>query len=1176
MSESENCIAPAGSGWVDQLRAAASSDPPSSAAKPNSNDGEEYFVQKTLIESRENAAVGGGSELGADASCNVLEDTVFGTETRPLGFNTIDGGPAVSPPNPIRKTFFDPKVAAHKTHDTQQSAMPPKKMLRVRPDGKLGSPKAKESPQDTTPKRSRRSAVSRTALRKRILIFKYGTDNKSRMAIGHRISRIMSDTFVESSTTKSSKSVPAGPPKATHPFFLGGVARDPGSNPSLPGTDVKTIETDVSPMPAKRRDTSPKRSRVTSKPIDISPDSVGIRIHTFGSDRARLARFPGAMEPTWPPQGMLHIGRGTRPSTINHYLAPDFKTPNAHRKLKGAEVKVQAEEEVLRPCIGLVRACIEETMISQRVTSREWRQFRRPVRRLMSGCALQRAARQRIGSHFLGFGPDDVKDQISDEVNITEAALPPTHKALQYAYQSISTSLTAFDRFECETQEWAHKYAPKTAEEVLQPGREVTLLRDWLKGLRTNAIEKRRGRSRESSMSRKLEVKAHKRKRKRADVLGDFVISSDEEAEEMDEVTDLEDGPSASSQLKRSIIRKEDTANMSGSCDRSANAVIISGPHGSGKTAAVYAVAQELGFEVFEINAGSRRSGRDILDKVGDMTRNHLVSHEPTEDSIKVTDRNGELDIISENLNKDIEAGRQGTMTNFFKAKSIVDNVQPQTKTPTSKASPKKNEAPMRSKNQKQSLILLEEVDVIFEEDKMFWNTTLSLILQSKRPVIMTCTDEQLLPLDDMTLYAILRFKSPPVQLAADYLLLVACNEGHLLSHEAVAALYAAKGSDLRASISELNFFCQMAVGDTKGGLEWMLTTKVSDTPHEERNHSIRVVSENSYQTAMGWLNGEKRHSYSDPPLIQEGELLSEAWTGWKIDVGTPEHFSAQAPVSADEAPGASIPEVLRDWDMAADALSAADTFPACVFRELEMSSLETDIPEFTDSMRSNYTDGSGVLSANPVVDQSGVADSLTVTLRACTRQLSCLTSSIIVEPLDDQLILRMIPRVIQERTHRNHSRKANEFSAFGSLARSTSASLGVPKGPQISAFDGPLSVVAAELAPYVRGIVAYDLRLEEKRHQLNSLFSGPSQEGRRARTTRSSRAALEGGQKAHTRRERWFPKNTSSDLILQSGGTCWQSALLRFMTETSEGQGAISTNETRRSSVGSSMEGDI
>ena len=107
--------------------------------------------------------------------------------------------------------------------------------------------------------------------------------------------------------------------------------------------------------------------------------------------------------------------------------------------------------------------------------------------------------------------------------------------------------------------------------------------------------------------------------------------------------------------------------------------------------------------------------------------------------------------------------------------------------------------------------------------------------------------------------------------------------------------------------------------------------------------------------------------------------------------------------------------------------------------------------------------------------------------------------------------------------------------TAFGSIA-------GHSRMPfSISSFDGPMSSIVQDLAPYVRSIVYSDMKLEEHRLQLNSLLAQNGRNGKRMRTTRASHAALEGGSKAHTRRERWFPVDTDSKLILQSGGDGWQ-----------------------------------
>ncbi|KAI9870283.1 MAG: hypothetical protein M1830_004442, partial [Pleopsidium flavum] len=79
------------------------------------------------------------------------------------------------------------------------------------------------------------------------------------------------------------------------------------------------------------------------------------------------------------------------------------------------------------------------------------------------------------------------------------------------------------------------------------------------------------------------------------------------------------------------------------------------------------------------------------------------------------------------------------------------------------------------------------------------------------------------------------------------------------------------------------------------------------------------------------------------------------------------------------------------------------------------------------------------------------------------------------------------------------------------------------------------------DLAPYVRSIISYDLRLERERLRLSNLLSQGGRDGKRIRTTRASLAALEGGSKAHTRRERWLPTGTNATLVLRTGGRDWE-----------------------------------
>ena len=819
--------------------------------------------------------------------------------------------------------------------DQNALATPPKKMLRVRPDGRLGSPKAKDPTQGIKPRRGRKPGKAEASSNKLVAIINYGRDDVSRRSIGRKLDDILLGAMSIQGPAKDNPSKSTEPLKPTHPFFLGGsalMASQPGRTTS---SDLKTHESDASVSKEQKKTISPRKARVTSKPPDIADKQAraipfGPGSHAFGSDHARITRFPGAIEPIWPPADMLHVGR-PKESTLN--INNSMQIPHStetSRKLKGLEVRVPEREDVLGPSVNLVRSFQSNDRVFQKVNSRDWREFRRPQRRLMTGHELQKAIHPRLESRLDAIDNSDV-----DELSVPEPVHSPAHDALQHLYGTIATSLSSFDKFACERQDWMQKYAPKAAKDVLQQSHEVSLLRDWLKGSTIRSVEFRDN----GNSSRASSVASRRRgpkKRKRAEELDGFVISSDEEASLMDEITDPESLKHRKSLLKRSVIRSADATGVSGTGSRSTNAVVISGPHGCGKTAAVYAVAQELGFEVFEINAASRRSGRDILDRVGDMTRNHLVRQDPC-DEVAGNDETAEHQRASEQLKQDLESGRQGTMNSFFNSAKGMKSKHLAKKSSSRKVGPAANEQPKKQQSQKQSLILLEEVDILFEEDKLFWATVLELTLQSKRPIIMTCTDERLLPLDDIALHAIFRFGPPPDQLAVDYLLLVACNEGHLLPREAVSALYNAKRSDLRASIAELNFWCQMAIGDVKGGLEWMLINSTADEHQEPGSESTRVVSEGTYQKGMGWLSGNLS-SEADPSICQETELLLEAWNGWGIDVGAHnDYVIGNLRMGPGKVSGRQAIMELEKYEQACEALSAADTYPACVSRVFDM-----------------------------------------------------------------------------------------------------------------------------------------------------------------------------------------------------------------------------------------------
>ena len=82
----------------------------------------------------------------------------------------------------------------------------------------------------------------------------------------------------------------------------------------------------------------------------------------------------------------------------------------------------------------------------------------------------------------------------------------------------------------------------------------------------------------------------------------------------------------------------------------------------------------------------------------------------------------------------------------------------------------------------------------------------------------------------------------------------------------------------------ELNFWCQFAIGDVKGGLDWVYPRALG-CDIDKHGNTIRVVSESTYQTGMGWLSKDFLESHTHYLDIEE-ETLHEAWDGRYLDVG--------------------------------------------------------------------------------------------------------------------------------------------------------------------------------------------------------------------------------------------------------------------------------------------------
>ncbi|KAI9799883.1 MAG: hypothetical protein M1833_003805 [Piccolia ochrophora] len=1100
---------------------------------------------------------------------------------------------SISPTTSPAEPYPGSTMATAKKPTAVGKTKTPRKMMKLNAQGKLITPPAKlASPKrNATPRRKKRD-------KQLVVTLKYGKDQATMSSTGNKIEAILNSTG-NNNPGEPSNSIKQpsfkGPPKPTHPFFLNqqrheSSIENAGLDKGLRGRADVVTERENQSRPG------PKLHSITPKKFCVAPsvDSEGFGKRPMSPQKSRSTKFPGACEPLLPPKDMFHV-RGfsenqTSPVTPNInaiFNEQDILSMRPQKKLKAAAIQVPRDEDVLELQLARLRISQSKQVLAhenlllhepQPLTS-----LRLPERLVTSGRDIQSLLHRELRHPSLSQLSKRALGAKEGQPEQVDRAM--VHPALVHIYRTIKDSLTPFDNATYEVQQWVHKYAPKAAEHVLQPGKEALLLQAWLRRLVVTSVDtkgdgqpplprdatsKRGGGDKEDARSKR------KRRKQKKETLEGFVISSDEDAGDMDELTDPEDvdsSPGTGAFTKKSVVRSNNSFIASKSSEKATNAIVISGPHGCGKTAAAYAVAKELDFEVFELSPGGRRSGKDILERVGDMTRNHLVHNakvEPQDFGLK-----GGSQRPADNIDPGDGSGGQATWQGYLKSRSSVVSKSSRDKSkasPRVAASTEKDTKHSRS-SRKQSLILLEEADVLFEEDKQFWVTVLALISQSKRPIIITCSDENLIPLDSLPLHAILRFVPPSIELAVEYLLLVAANEGHLLCRNAVEALYKSRRFDLRASLNEIDFWCQMAIGDRKGGLDWIYQRWPPGQDVNERGETYRVVSKDTYQAGMG-LTGFDSAQKAVDDFEAEEELMVEAWQFWGIDTltwHTDEKFNdwMEGMAMSDFEDNAARRTQLLAYDSFMDALSAGDVYAGRGLSSDLQTPIDPTQPALPERSRSDYTSEYQLLQVDPLIDFTdqiphlGFATSL-FSRNYLHKMLQSVAPTRIppYRPLDPSTLK---DKILSTRTPAVHLSRPALCLAFDPLATPSKHLLSNTPitGLEMSAFDRPLSVLVTDLAPYVRTVIAHDVALDQKRQQLSNLLS-VNGGAKRMRMTRASRSAWEGGSRGSIRRERWWDAKVNPVLVARTGGAGWQEALREEMT-TGEGVGAKEEGEEAR-----------
>lgn len=112
--------------------------------------------------------------------------------------------------------------------------------------------------------------------------------------------------------------------------------------------------------------------------------------------------------------------------------------------------------------------------------------------------------------------------------------------------------------------------------------------------------------------------------------------------------------------------------------ERFETCVLVTGPTGCGKTAMVYAIAEELNYKVFEINCSSRRNSR-FINQIKEATLSHTVRRQNDSSSSNLFNSNsnskGTSKVSGKNPPPPVDS-KQKTLFSFFQKKPAAAAVQ--------------------------------------------------------------------------------------------------------------------------------------------------------------------------------------------------------------------------------------------------------------------------------------------------------------------------------------------------------------------------------------------------------------------------------------------------------------------------------------------------------------------
>ncbi|KAJ3535327.1 hypothetical protein NM688_g6994 [Phlebia brevispora] len=646
---------------------------------------------------------------------------------------------------------------------------------------------------------------------------------------------------------ESKLSIPSRPPKPLHPFFSRNAnAPAPLSQPPVAQDVQDFVEGSSRDAPIVIGSSPVLQTKVLPK--STKPPKI---VHPFFSKPTRTEQHKSTV-----PQNASVPAYPDRES--QHVVASHTHLPALHEVFPRRAPNLQ------------VGACAEDETGSDSLS--KW---------------LEGQYSNSTSSHTLSLSASKAevhtRSTYIDTIPRVQQALPPILRLLQYASAPTWEEGLSIP----QQDQWTDRWRPTCAEEVLGNKQHAIYLKDWMDTLRLqhelplNPVEadtnSKGTKKRKRVKSKKRDIVRHVKKRRRDDYDDDLLAPSDfTESEAEDTPTlassDVDDFAFCRKMVDRmsatSVPATQDSLRSSPTNDilsdgseaafpaiekaprfgrQIRNTILLVGPSGSGKTATVYACAKELAWDVFEVYPGiGERSGAELHKLIGDVGKNHIVKvhQSPKKGNPKATF---------------FQPGRGKTkVARRIESDDEMDDIDIISVSPADDAPPAVAEPAEPRVNQ--SVVLVEEVDILYQTDTNFWPALINIIKECKRPVILTCNGETIfcysyhldltahpadisrVPCLDLPLQTTLRFAPCPSPLAGSYLQALCLAQGVEVKRQGLIRLYEGEDAqdgphqpDLRQTIMQLQFLvANVKTHATPSMPDTLLTLSPSEPPIQE------------------------------------------------------------------------------------------------------------------------------------------------------------------------------------------------------------------------------------------------------------------------------------------------------------------------------------------------------